>query len=57
MFSWGIVGYNVVWGVTPALHSPLMAVTNAVSGMTAVGGLCLMSQDVCTSAKVLGAAR
>jgi len=38
----GIIGYNVVWGVTPALHSPLMAVTNAVSGMTAVGGLMLM---------------
>merc|ERR1719499_2482631 len=52
----GIVGYHVVWGVTPALHSPLMAVTNAVSGMTAVGGLCLMAQDHCMSAKVLGAA-
>lgn len=51
----GIVGYHVVWGVTPALHSPLMAVTNAISGMTAVGGLCLMSQDVCTAAKILGA--
>lgn len=52
----GIVGYHVVWGVSPALHSPLMAVTNAVSGMTAVGGLCLMAQDVCPTAKVLGAA-
>jgi len=51
----GIVGYHVVWGVTPALHSPLMAVTNAVSGMTAVGGLCLMAQDVCPTAKALGA--
>jgi len=52
----GIVGYHVVWGVTPALHSPLMAVTNAVSGMTAVGGLCLMAADNCMTAKVLGAA-
>lgn len=31
-----------MWGVTPALHSPLMSVTNAVSGITAVGGLLLM---------------
>ncbi|XP_067665655.1 NAD(P) transhydrogenase, mitochondrial-like [Haliotis asinina] len=38
----GIVGYHTVWGVTPALHSPLMSVTNAVSGTTAVGGLLLM---------------
>jgi len=38
----GIVGYNVVWGVTPALHSPLMSVTNAISGITAVGGMVLM---------------
>lgn len=33
----GIVGYHVVWGVQPALHSPLMSVTNAISGITAVG--------------------
>ena len=33
----GIVGYHTVWGVTPALHSPLMSVTNAISGITAVG--------------------
>ncbi|CAH1995823.1 unnamed protein product [Acanthoscelides obtectus] len=37
-----IVGYHTVWGVTPALHSPLMSVTNAISGITAVGGLLLM---------------
>ncbi|XP_063407103.1 NAD(P) transhydrogenase, mitochondrial-like isoform X2 [Mytilus trossulus] len=37
-----IVGYHTVWGVTPALHSPLMSVTNAISGSTAVGGLLLM---------------
>ena len=35
-------GYHTVWGVTPALHSPLMSVTNAVSGITAVGGMLLM---------------
>ena len=38
----GIVGYHTVWGVTPALHSPLMSVTNAISGITAVGGLLCM---------------
>ena len=53
----GIVGYHVVWGVTPALHSPLMSVTNAVSGTTAVGGLMLMGGGLMphTSAQALGA--
>lgn len=40
-----IVGYHTVWGVSPALHSPLMSVTNAISGLTAVGGLALMGQN------------
>jgi hypothetical protein len=34
----GAAGYQVVWGVTHALHTPLMAVTNAISGLTAAGG-------------------
>ena len=33
------VGYFVVWGVTPALHSPLMSVSNAISGVVIVGAL------------------
>jgi NAD(P) transhydrogenase subunit alpha len=33
------VGYYVVWGVTPALHTPLMAVTNALSGVVIVGAM------------------
>ena len=33
------VGYHVVWNVTPALHTPLMAVTNAISSVIIVGGL------------------
>ena len=33
------VGYYVVWSVTPALHTPLMSVTNAISGIIVVGGL------------------
>ncbi|GAB4817580.1 hypothetical protein N2152v2_004626 [Parachlorella kessleri] len=36
-----VCGYQTVWGVTPALHSPLMSVTNAISGLTAVGGMVL----------------
>jgi NAD(P) transhydrogenase len=42
----GVIGYQVVWGVVPALHSPLMAVTNAISGMTAVGGMYAMGGGV-----------
>ncbi|PGH12102.1 NAD(P)(+) transhydrogenase (AB-specific), alpha subunit [Helicocarpus griseus UAMH5409] len=37
-----LIGYRVVWGVVPALHSPLMSVTNAISGMVGVGGLFVM---------------
>jgi len=37
-----ICGYHTVWSVVPALHSPLMSVTNAISGTTAVGGLLMM---------------
>ena len=33
------VGYHVVWGVTPALHTPLMAVTNAISAIVIVGAM------------------
>ncbi len=33
------VGYYVVWSVTPALHTPLMSVTNAISGIIVVGGM------------------
>jgi NAD(P) transhydrogenase subunit alpha len=33
------VGYFVVWGVTPALHTPLMSVTNAISSVIVVGAL------------------
>lgn len=47
------VGYYVVWRVTPALHSPLMAVTNAVSSVIIVGALIATSTDG-VAAKVLG---
>lgn len=44
-----ICGYQTVWGVTPALHSPLMSVTNAISGLTAVGGMVLAGGGVIPS--------
>jgi NAD(P) transhydrogenase subunit alpha len=33
------VGYHVIWGVTPALHTPLMAVTNAISAILVIGAI------------------
>ena len=36
------VGYFVVWAVTPALHTPLMSVTNAISGIIIIGSLTLL---------------
>ena len=33
------VGYHVIWGVTPALHTPLMAVTNAISAIVVIGAI------------------
>ncbi|EXJ82926.1 hypothetical protein A1O3_06742 [Capronia epimyces CBS 606.96] len=38
----GLIGYRSVWGVIPALHSPLMSVTNAISGIVGVGGFFVM---------------
>ena len=39
------VGYYVVWSVTPALHTPLMAVTNAISSVIIVGALLAAAAD------------
>ncbi|HJN89100.1 MAG TPA: Re/Si-specific NAD(P)(+) transhydrogenase subunit alpha [Verrucomicrobiota bacterium] len=39
------VGYMVVWNVTPALHTPLMSVTNAISGIIVLGGMLFISSD------------
>jgi len=38
-----IVGFHVIWSVTPALHTPLMSVTNAISGIIAIGGMLCLS--------------
>ncbi len=53
------VGYYVVWSVTPALHTPLMAVTNAVSSVIVVGALLAVgiggiTSGGSTAAKVFG---
>ena len=40
-----IVGYYVIWNVTSALHTPLMSVTNAISGIVVVGGLLQLGSD------------
>ena len=41
----GVAGYQAVWGVAHALHTPLMSVTNAISGMTAGGALLLLERS------------
>ena len=48
------VGYYVVWRVTPALHSPLMAVTNAISSVIIVGALVAAGMPTMSMAKVFG---
>lgn len=54
----GLVGYRAVWGVAPALHSPLMSVTNAISGMVGIGGFFIMGGGYLptTVPEMLGAA-
>ncbi len=48
------VGYYVVWSVTPALHTPLMSVTNAVSSVIIVGALIAAAPAAMTPSKILG---
>lgn len=49
------VGYFVVWGVTPALHSPLMSVTNAISGVVIIGALIIAGRtEMSFENKILG---
>lgn len=43
------VGYYVVWSVTPALHTPLMSVTNAISSVIVVGALLAVGVDAATA--------
>jgi len=48
------IGFYVVWSVTPALHSPLMAVTNAISSVIIVGGLIAAGPVGADFSKVMG---
>ena len=50
------VGYHVVWTVTPALHTPLMAVTNALSAVVVVGAMLAAALTVTPLAKFMGVA-
>ena len=49
------VGWQVVWNVTAALHTPLMSVTNAISGIIIVGGLLSGNGDTMNAALIIGA--
>jgi len=48
------VGYYVVWSVTPALHTPLMAVTNAISSVIVVGAIIAAGPAELNIAKIFG---
>ena len=48
------VGYYVVWSVTPALHTPLMSVTNAISSVIIVGALIAAGPEEISVAKIFG---
>ena len=49
------VGYHVVWGVTPALHTPLMSVTNAISSVIVVGAILAAGSGTLGFGSLLGA--
>lgn len=49
-----VVGYYVVWSVTPALHSPLMGVTNAISSVIIVGALIAAGPADMNLSKIFG---
>ncbi len=48
------VGYHVVWNVTPALHTPLMAVTNAISAIVIVGAMLATGLTIGGTSKFFG---
>ena len=47
------VGWNVIWNVTHALHTPLMSVTNAISGIIIIGGLLIIKDDYTSPQTIL----
>jgi NAD(P) transhydrogenase subunit alpha len=48
------VGYHVIWNVTPALHTPLMSVTNAISSVIIVGAILAAAPSETDFGSVLG---
>ncbi len=49
-----VVGWHVVWNVTPALHTPLMSVTNAISGIILIGGMLVVTAGASAALGALG---
>ncbi|MGF1479433.1 MAG: Re/Si-specific NAD(P)(+) transhydrogenase subunit alpha [Cyanophyceae cyanobacterium] len=49
------VGWQVIWNVAPALHTPLMSVTNAISGIIIIGGMLQISGSLTSPTTILGA--
>jgi NAD(P) transhydrogenase subunit alpha len=49
------VGYHVIWNVTPALHTPLMSVTNAISSVILVGAILAAGTEQLDFGSVMGA--
>jgi H+-translocating NAD(P) transhydrogenase subunit alpha len=49
------VGWQLIWNVSPALHTPLMSVTNAISGIILIAGLAQVRADLSSPATILGA--
>jgi NAD(P) transhydrogenase subunit alpha len=49
-----VVGWHVVWNVTPALHTPLMSVTNAISGIILIGGMLVVAAGAGATTGALG---
>lgn len=48
------IGYHVIWGVTPALHTPLMAVTNAISAIVVVGAILVAGSLTSANSTLVG---
>ncbi|PLX63122.1 proton-translocating transhydrogenase family protein [Sedimenticola selenatireducens] len=49
------IGYYVIWGVTPSLHTPLVSLTNAISGIIIVGALLVAGlEEASAAARVMG---
>ncbi|MBE9078621.1 Re/Si-specific NAD(P)(+) transhydrogenase subunit alpha [Romeria aff. gracilis LEGE 07310] len=49
------IGWQVIWNVSPSLHTPLMSVTNAISGIIIIGGMLQLSGPLSSATTILGA--